>query len=218
MPMIFENRVDAGRQLAQRLRPLKEKRPIVLALPRGGVPVALQVARALQAPLGLVLVRKIGVPGDEEFALGALADGNPPEFVIDAHLQRALNISRQSIGDAKERALREIERRRAAYLEGRPPLQLAGRHVIVVDDGIATGYTMLAALRAVKRQQPASLTLAVPVAPPDALKRLAALADETVCLHVTEDLRAVGRFYEAFPQLEDDEVIALLAEAGKAPA
>lgn len=210
---MFENRADAGRKLAERLRGLEVKHPAVLALPRGGVPVGFEIARALRAPLDVLLVRKIGVPGDEEFALGAVAEGTPPEIVIDTGLLERLDISDAELARVRVQALRELERRRAAYRGSRPALDPAGRSVIVVDDGIATGYTMLAALRALRRQGPARVILAAPVAPPDALARLSRLADETVCLVRRQDMGAVGRFYQAFPQLEDAEVIALLEAA-----
>lgn len=211
--MLFVDRADAGKKLAKRLLQLKEKNPVVLALPRGGVPVAFEVAKALAAPLDLVLVRKIGVPFQEEYALGAIADGGEPELVIDEDIRRSLNIPEDYVEQAKAEALEEIERRRRAYLGNRAPVEVAGHTAIIVDDGIATGATMLAALRAVRRRNPAWLVLAVPVAPPDSLWRLRAEADETICLHEPEYFAAVGQFYQNFGQTHDDEVIALLAQA-----
>jgi putative phosphoribosyl transferase len=211
--MLFTDRADAGKKLAKRLLHLKDEKPVVLALPRGGVPVAFEVAKALAAPLDLVLVRKIGVPFQEEYALGAIADGGEPELVIDEDIRRSLNISEDYVAQAKAEALEEIERRRRVYLGNRAPVEIAGHTAIIVDDGIATGATMLAALRAVRRRNPARLVLAVPVAPPDSLWRLRAEADETICLHEPEYFSAVGQFYQNFGQTQDDEVIALLAKA-----
>jgi len=211
--MLFVNRREAGRQLAQRLLTLKDKNPVVLALPRGGVPVGFEIARALAAPLDLALVRKIGVPYQEEFALGAVADGEYPVLVIDQHLMDALSISQEYVDEAKAAALQEIERRRRVYLGDRQPVDVAGRTAIIVDDGIATGSTMLAALRATRRREPARLVLAVPVAPLDTLRQLELEADETVCLDTPPNFRAVGQFYREFPQLEDEEVIELLDQA-----
>ena len=213
--MIFANRVDAGRKLAKRLLELQLKQPVVLALPRGGVPVAFEVARALAAPLGLVLVRKIGVPLQEEYALGAIADGDTPELVIDEEIRQRLGISENYVMQAKAEALREIDRRWHVYLGNRAPVEIAGRTAIIVDDGIATGATMRAALRAVRRQKPARLVMAVPVAPPDTLRHLAAEVDDSVCLYEPVYFAAVGQFYQDFTQTNDDEVIRLLAEADK---
>ena len=211
--MLFTDRADAGKKLARRLLQLKDKKPVVLALPRGGVPVAFEVAKALGAPLDLVLVRKIGVPFQEEYALGAIADGGDPELVIDENIRRSLNIPEDYVERAKAEALEEIERRRRVYLGKRAPVEVAGHTAIIVDDGIATGATMRAALRAVRRRDPAWLVLAVPVAPPESLRRLAEEADETICLHQPEYFAAVGQFYQDFGQTQDDEVIALLAQA-----
>jgi putative phosphoribosyl transferase len=211
--MLFTDRHEAGRRLATRLLALKFKNPVVLALPRGGVPVGFEVARALAAPLDLVLVRKIGAPHQEELAVGAIADGDQPELVTDPRLIDLLHVSRAYLEDAKSVALQEIERRRRIYLGDRQPAEVAGRTAIVVDDGIATGATMLAALRATRRRGPARLVLAVPVAPPDALKRMRGEVDEVVCLDTPSAFFAVGQFYRAFPQLRDAEVIALLDQA-----
>jgi putative phosphoribosyl transferase len=211
--MLFTDRHEAGRRLAKRLLALKDKRPVVLALPRGGVPVGFEIARALAAPLDLVLVRKIGVPQQEEFALGAVADGEHPELVVDQGLMDSLDISPEYLEATKSAALQEIERRRRVYLGDRHPVDVAGCTAIVVDDGIATGATMLAALRATRRRGPARLVIAVPVAPGDTLERLRGEADETVCLDTPADFFAVGQFYREFPQLRDAEVVALLDQA-----
>jgi len=214
MGMRFETRSDAGRRLADRLAELGLTDIVVLALPRGGVPVALEVARRLAAPLDLVMVRKIGAPGHEELAAGAVVDGEQPELVLNTDIVRAYGIDAAYLDRERERQLTEIARRRALYLHGRPRAAVAGRTAIVVDDGVATGATVRAALQAVRRAQPRKLVLAVPVADSKVLTRLAAEADQIVCLHPTESLRSVGQFYRDFSQVDDAEVIAMLADAG----
>lgn len=211
--MLFADRFEAGRKLALRLAHLKDAHPVVLALPRGGVPIGYEIARVLAAPLDLVLVRKIGAPGQEELAVGAIAEGDPPELVTDEEVAGWLSVSREFLATAKQTALEEIARRRQCYLAGRPPIDVAGRTAVVVDDGVATGATMLAALRATRRRKPARLVMAVPVAPEDTLERLRAEVDETVCLDTPPDFYAVGQFYRAFPQLHDEAVVALLDQA-----
>ena len=211
--MLFTDRHDAGKRLAARLLKLKDQHPVVLALPRGGVPVAFEIARALAAPLDLMLVRKIGAPGQEELAIGAIADGEHPELVTDDKLAGWLAVSPEYLAAAKSAALQEIERRRLVYFGDRQPVAVAGRTAIVVDDGIATGATMLAALRATRRRAPARLVLAVPVAPSHTLERLRSEVDQIVCLGTPEDFRAVGQFYRQFPQLQDAEVVELLDQA-----
>ena len=211
--MLFENRRESGRLLAEHLLQFKDQHPVVLALPRGGVPVGFEVARALAAPLDLVLVRKIGAPHNQEFAVGAITDGEHPTVVIDQHLVRRLEISSAYLDEAKTAALAEIERRRHVWLGDRPPVNIAGRTAIVVDDGIATGATMRAALQATRARKPARVVLAVPVAAPDSLDALRREADDVVCLDVPENFMAVGQFYRHFPQLRDAEVTALLVKA-----
>jgi putative phosphoribosyl transferase len=211
--MLFADRTDAGTQLAERLVARNEGAPVVLALPRGGVPVGFEIARVLGAPLDLVLVRKIGAPCDEELAIGAVADGTEPELVTDASLIADLDVPTSYLDATKSAALQEIERRRRVYLGDRPPVDVAGCTAIVVDDGIATGATMLAALRATRRRKPARIVLAVPVVAEAVLTRLRREVDGVVSLHTPADLSAVGHFYRRFPQLRDDEVIALLDRA-----
>jgi putative phosphoribosyl transferase len=211
--MVFIDRRDAGKQLAELLLAWKEKNPVVLALPRGGAPVAFEVAQALGAPLDLVLVRKIGAPSQEELAVGAVADGEDPEIVTDPLLVAALDISPTYLEKAKTAGLEEIERRRQAYLGERKPASVSDRTAIIIDDGIATGATMLAALRATRRRKPMQIVLAVPVAARDVLNRLHREADHVVCVHTPTDLGAVGQFYRRFPQLRDQEVIELLEQA-----
>lgn len=212
MRRLFRNRTEAGHELAQALVPLRLERPVVLALPRGGIPVALEVAKALDAPLDLLLVRKIGVPWQRELAVAAVVDGPQPEIVVDDEVQHSANITRDYIEAEARRELLEIDRRRALYLKGRQPVDVHGCTAIVVDDGIATGTTVRASLRALRRREPAHLVLAVPVAPADTVQALAAEVDRIVCLAQPEPFHAIGLHYEDFGQLEDREVLALLAE------
>ncbi len=211
--MRFRDRRHAGRELATRLAAEIEGPAVVLALPRGGVPVALEIAKALGAPLDLVMVRKIGAPGQPELAVAAVADGEHPELVVNPDVLRMTGVDEAWLEQQKERELEEIARRRRRYLGDRPRPSLEGRAAIVVDDGIATGATMLAALRAVRRARPRALVLAVPVAPPDTVERLASEVDRLICLHTPRDFVAVGQFYEDFTQTDDEEVIAALAAA-----
>ena len=210
--MQFVDRSDAGRQLAHRLAELDLTDPVVLALPRGGLPVGLEVARRLAAPLDLVLVRKIGAPGHEELAAGALVNGERPELVLNADVVRNYGIDQAWLDRQQALQLAEIERRRALYLGGRSRPPIAGRTAIVVDDGIATGATVRAALHAVRRSGPRELVLAVPVAAAEVLARLAPKADRIVSLHAPRDLMAVGQFYRNFRQIDDEEVVAMLKE------
>jgi predicted phosphoribosyltransferase len=213
----FRDRAEAGRVLAEQLRQYAGRDDVVvLGLPRGGVPVAFEVARALGAPLDVFLVRKLGVPGHEELAFGAIATGGTR--VLNEEVVESLGIPLEWIEaiDAKER--RELERRDRAYRGERPPPDLAGRTVILVDDGLATGSTMVAAVRAVREDDPARVVVAVPVADPDVCAALNAEADEGVCLQTPRPLRAVGAWYEDFSQTTDAEVRALLERSRRPPA
>ena len=207
----FADRQEAGRLLAPRVAALRLRDPVVYALPRGGVPVAAEVADALHAPLDLVLVRKIGAPGQPELALGAVVDGDVPETVLNPDIVAATGASEAFIAAARQRELAEIERRRTRYLAGHPRVDPAGRDAVVVDDGIATGATARAALHALRRRGAARLVLATPVAPMDTLEALRGEADEIVCLFVPAPFFGIGAFYRDFHQLTDDEVIGLLA-------
>ncbi len=207
---MFANRREAGRRLAGRLRHLRPEQPVVLALPRGGAPVGYEIAEALDAPLDIVLVRKIGAPRQPELALGAVVDGPSPQLVINEGLLAELGIEEAYIKAETARQLAEIERRREVYRGGRPPLPLAGRTVVVVDDGIATGATMRVALRAVRQAGAGRIVLAVPVGPADTIAELRAEADEIVCLDEPSPFIAVGAHYARFPQLEDEDVVSLL--------
>ena len=215
---MFRDRKDAGERLAAQLLHLKDRTPVVLALPRGGVAIGYEIARLLGAPLDIVLVRKIGVPWQPELALGALADcgGGTPEIFIDERMAKALAIPQDYVRDETARQLAELERRRAIYCAGRPPVEITGRTAIVVDDGIATGATMRVALRAVRRRGPAWLVLAAPIAAAETLAALAGEADETACVEAPEGLGAIGFYYEDFHQMSDNEVIKLLATARSA--
>ncbi|MEK0083300.1 phosphoribosyltransferase [Benzoatithermus flavus] len=213
--MMFADRRDAGQRLGQHLQELGLADPLVLALPRGGVAVGLEVAKALGAPLDVVLVRKIGAPWHKELAAGAVVDGDQPELVLNNDVVRGYGIDESYLEDEMARQLEEIERRRRLYLGGRQRPRITGRTAIVVDDGIATGATVRAALHAVRRAGPRELVLAVPVASPEVLDRLAADADRIVCLHPDPDLMAVGQYYRDFRQVEDEEVVAMLEEAAR---
>lgn len=217
MQHVFANRRVAGAALADALGESAAERPdpVVLALPRGGVPVALEIALALDAPLDLVLVRKIGVPGQPELAAAAVVDGDAPQMVVNDEIVRATGMSTSELAAAREEQLREIARRRAAWLDDRSPVPVTGRDVIVVDDGIATGATMRTALRALRRQGPRSLTLAVPVAASDALAAIRGEVDRTLALATPEPFHGVGAHFRDFHQLDDDEVRDLLQEADR---
>lgn len=210
----FADRREAGRQLARAVIGHDLPLPlVVLALPRGGVPVAVQVARALRAPLDLLLVRKIGAPWQPELAIGAVVEGEPPDVVVDDALQAAVGARRDWIERQAAEAMREIARRRAVYLAGRAPVPVRGATVVLVDDGIATGATVRAALKALRRRAPARVVLAVPVAPPETLASLRPDVDGIVCLAQPSPFEAVGCYYTRFGQVGDDEVVASLAEA-----
>lgn len=217
IPLPFADRAVAARLLAQRVAALHLAPPIVvLALPRGGVPIAAEVARTLGASLDLVLVRKIGAPWQRELAVAAVVDGTPPDLVVDDETMAATGSTRDWIEGQYALEVRELERRRSAYLRGRPAPELRGATVVVVDDGIATGTTMRAALVALRRRRPARLILAVPVAPADTLARLGAEVDDIVCLATPAPFHAIGPHYLDFHQLSDDEVLRIL-DAVNAP-
>ncbi|MCB1380624.1 MAG: phosphoribosyltransferase [Alphaproteobacteria bacterium] len=207
----FATRATAGRLLAKRLMTMAIEDPVVLALPRGGVPVAAEVAKALEAPIDLVMVRKIGVPWQPELAAAAVVDGGETEVILNEPVMRMAGLERKDLDEGVARELAEIARRRTRYLGGRTPIVVTGHTAIVVDDGIATGTTMRAALRAVRRRGPKRLVLAVPVAPPDAIATLRAEVDDVVCLEQPRNFGAIGVFYADFHQVPDDEVIGLLA-------
>ncbi len=211
---LFADRREAGQKLGERLRELNLGDDVlVLALPRGGVPVGYEVARALGAPLDVFVTRKIGAPENPEFAIGAVAsDGT---LILDEQVVEQLGIPDEYVAAETEHQLMEIERRMAVYRGDRPPPQVEGRTVILVDDGVATGSTVRASLRALRKRKPGRLILAVPVGPPRTIEELRALADDVVVLATPEPFWAVGRFYLSFEQTSDDEVVALLEAAGQ---
>jgi putative phosphoribosyl transferase len=208
--MAFRDRLDAGRKLATALARYRDQTPVVLALPRGGVPVAAEVAAALKAPLDLILVRKVGVPFEPELAMGAIVDGDTPLVVRNEEVILLAGISESQFSAACEREFAEIERRRRLYLGHRGRAEVAGRTAIVIDDGIATGATTRAALRATRMRDPRRLVLAVPVGPTDNLAALRGEADDIICLEEYEMFGAIGAYYGSFTQVSDEEVIALL--------
>jgi predicted phosphoribosyltransferase len=204
-PKRFRNRTDAGRQLAGKLAPYANRPDVVvLALPRGGVPVASEVARALGAPLDVFVVRKLGVPGHEELAMGAVATGGLR--VLNDEIVHGLDIPEREIAAVADRELHELSRRERLYRGDHPPPDVGGRTVILVDDGLATGATMRAAVQALRQQQPARIVVAVPTASPDTCEALKAAADDVVCAMTPEPFFAVGHWYDDFTQTTDDEV------------
>jgi len=209
--MRFLDRSEAGRALAARLTTYRDRDDvIVLALPRGGVPVAFEIARALQAPLDVFLVRKLGVPGHPELAMGAIASGGVR--VLSRDIIDELRIPQPAVEEVAAREAVELERRDRLYRGDRPRPALQGRVVILVDDGLATGATMEAAIVAARQHQPARVVVAAPVGARDTCRRLSAIADEVVCADMPEPFQAVGLWYARFDQTTDDEVIALLNE------
>jgi len=209
--MSFRDRRQAGQELAAALAGYKNQRVVVLALPRGGVPVAAEIAAALGAPLDLVLVRKVGLPQQPELAMGAVVDGAEPLVVRNEDVIAAAGISQEEFDSVCVEELAEIERRRRRYLGGGARIDVTGRIAIVVDDGIATGATTRAALRATRRRQPSKLVLAVPVAPTESLAAMRQEADEVVCLEDHELFGAIGHYYGDFHQISDAEVVTTLA-------
>ena len=215
MTAMFPNRYDAGRQLAARLRPLAgQPNLIVLGLPRGGVPVAAEVANALGAALDVFVVRKLGAPGHPELAMGAVASGGVR--VIEQDVVRELRVSRQMFDQVTERELREIERRERAYRDGRPLPDLKGATIILVDDGVATGATMLAGVYALRQLAPAAVIAAAPVMSQQAYRTLAEVADQCACVAVPEPFYGVGMHYVDFGETSDEEVRAILRCRGAA--
>ena len=208
--MSFRDRSDAGRRLAKALAGYKDRQPVILALPRGGVPVAAEVAAALNAPLDLILVRKIGVPFQPELAMGAVVDGGAPIIVRNEDVIRHAGIDESEFKAVCDDEIAEIERRRQRYLGSRQRVDVSGRTAIVIDDGVATGATTRAALRATRMRNPKRLVLAVPVGPTDNIAELRSEADDVVCLEDHEFFGAIGVYYANFSQVSDEEVIEIL--------
>ena len=212
-PALFADRQDAGRQLAERLAHRHERDPLVLALPRGGVPVGCEIALRLKAPMDLLLVRKLGAPAFAELGLGAVVDGAAPQRFLNEPVIEAVQPPEGYLEEEERRQLRLIEQQRRRFLGDRPPVPLRGRTVIVADDGIATGGTVRAALQAVAAAGARRVVLAVPVAPPAVLASLPVEPENLVCLKMPAGFQAVGQYYADFSQVSDDEVIAALQRA-----
>ncbi len=206
----FSNRIQAGQKLAQHLQAYSNLDDVlVLALPRGGVPVAFEVARLLNAAIDVCIVRKLGVPGHKELAMGAIASENI--IVFNQDVIDSLGIDQEKITTVVNQELQELKRRDQAYRGDKPAINVKNKTVILIDDGIATGATMLAALRIIQQQQPAKIVVAVPVAPLNTCEQLRLEVDDVVCLHCPEVMSAIGWWYEDFSQTTDNEVRALLA-------
>lgn len=215
-PPILRDRAEAGRELAsalEELGPLTD--PLVLALPRGGVPVGAEVSRALDAPLDVLVVRKLGLPSQPELAMGAITSGSIR--VLNPDVVEALGLPEDVIDQVTEREGRELERRERAYRGDAPPADVEGRSVILVDDGVATGSTMSAAIAALRQRNPREVIVAVPIAPIETCARLRREADRVVCLHTPEPFLAIGLWYREFTQLADEDVMDALAAAGASP-
>jgi predicted phosphoribosyltransferase len=214
MQTTFRDRTEAGQVLAERLREY-ERRPkaIVLALPRGGLPVGFEIATKLELPLDVFVVRKLGVPGQRELAMGAIASGGVR--VLNEDVLRAMPFAATAVAEITAQETREVERRERDYRDGRPAPDLEHRIVILVDDGLATGATMLAAIAALRQKDPAKIVVAVPVCPPETLREIERVADDTVVLFAPDWFRGVGQFYDDFAQLSDKTVRDLLARAAE---
>jgi predicted phosphoribosyltransferase len=210
---VYRDRSEAGRALAEALARYSDGEALVLALPRGGVPVAFEVAERLAAPLDVFLVRKLGVPGHEELAMGAIASGGVQ--ILNESLIARLGIARRLVDEAITRERRELQRRELAYRDGRPPPDVTGRTVILIDDGLATGSTMKAAVAGLRKLGPGRIVVAVPVAAPEACAELGADVDEMVCLATPSPFHGVGLWYADFRQTDDAEVRALLGAAAR---
>ena len=209
--MVFEDRRHAGRLLAARLLGLAPERPVVLAVPRGGVPVALEIAHALGAPLDVLTVRKLGAPRNPELAVGAVAEDGTA--VLNVEMARSLGMTRSQLGAVVERERHELRRRVERFRDGLEPIEVRGRTAIVVDDGLATGLTDLAAVRALRGRDAARIVVAVPVGSGEAISMLRDEADEVVCLTTPRELFSVSEWYRDFAPVSDEQVLALLAEA-----
>jgi putative phosphoribosyl transferase len=215
MSRIFDDRLDAGRRLAAALAAYKGRNPLVLAIPRGAVEMGAEIAHALGGELDVVLVKKLRAPGSPEFAVGAIDESG---WTYLAGYAASAGADERYLARERAEELELLRRRRAQYTPARAPVDPAGRVAIVVDDGIATGASMIAALHAVRAKKPARLVCAVPVAPPGSLEQIRPYCDELVCLETPEGFMAVGQFYRRFEQVADDEVVALLARHGKRAA
>ncbi|MBZ9706218.1 phosphoribosyltransferase [Mesorhizobium sp. ESP7-2] len=212
---MFRDREDAGVKLGLELSRLQLRRPIVLALPRGGVPVAVEVAKALNAPLDLLIVRKVGAPGNPELAVAAIVDGDPGEVVLNRGIVETYGLDDDALRVLITNERPELERRRVAYRGKIRPMSIAGKTAIIVDDGAATGTTMKIAIRALKRRSPREIVVAVPVSPPETVAALEQEADHVVCLSQPGQFGALGHHYLRFPQLSDNDVVSAMDEAAQ---
>ncbi|MDP2122455.1 MAG: phosphoribosyltransferase [Hoeflea sp.] len=210
--MLFADRSQAGRMLVERLPDLDQASTVVVALPRGGVPVAREIARAFGLPLEIVLVRKVGVPGHPELALGAVSDGDDMKLTVNRDIAGVLGLEDEAIRSLAREEMPELERRQKLYGGDRPPVSVRGKTVVVVDDGVATGATLRAALQVLRQRGAARLILALPVAPAEVLEDLRRLADSVICLSTPSPFHAVGAHYAVFDQVTDLEVIRILDE------
>lgn len=210
---MFDDRQQAGRELAAALEKLHFPQPVLLALPRGGVPVAAEIAKALDAPLDLLVVRKVGAPGNPELAVAAIVDGEPPDIVLNREIVEAYKLDNSALAELIKRERPELERRRVIYRGDRRPVSVEGKTAIIVDDGAATGTTVKVAIRALKRRSPREVVVALPVAPAETVAELSLEADKVVCLSQPAHFRALGYHYRAFSQLSDEEVTQALQEA-----
>jgi putative phosphoribosyl transferase len=206
---MFIDRQDAGRRLAERLKSYKREKPLILALPRGGVPIAYEVAQALKSPLDVFVVRKVGVPWNREFGIGAVAPGAQ---ILDEASVRKLGLTESDLEKIIDQEKQEMNRRLQLYRQGEEFPNISGKTVILVDDGLATGVTTRAAIQAIKKLKPLKLILAVPVGPAETVDRLRPLVDDLICLETPRDFYAVSEFYRYFPQVSDEEVIRILEE------
>lgn len=214
MAQLFANRIDAGEQLAKQLKDYKDRENlVVLALPRGGVPVADVVARELNVPLDVIIVRKVGLPANPELAMGAVASGDVE--IVNESVTKSWGVGRQQFTEIAQQELKEMARREEVYRRGRPPLNVEGKSVLLVDDGIATGSTVKAAVEALKKLNAKSVVIAVPVASQETARQLQALADNVVCVQTPADFRAVGATYQDFSQTSDEEVCERLEAANQ---
>lgn len=209
--MIFKNRVDAGRQLAKLLIPLKDEKPVVLGLPRGGVPVAFEVAKVLNAPLDVLIIRKLGVPWQPELAFGAIGEGG--ERYLNPDVLENIHITKEEIEEVESKEFVEIKKRQLHFHGNRKPIDISHKLVIIVDDGIATGATVQVACQVAKTRGAKEVVIATPVASSEAVIRLNLIADKCLVLDIPESFNAVGEWYEDFSQTTDDEVVRILQES-----
>ncbi len=210
MEKVFKDRNHAGEVLAELLSQRNPPEPVVLALPRGGVPLGKIVAEKLEAPLDLILVRKIGLPGQEEVAVGAVVDGDPPILVFNEDIMESRHLSEDDLSHKIEEKIKQINERRSRYFADSKPVTIEGKTAIIIDDGMATGATALAAVRGLRERNPAKIILAVPVSSQEAYERLKAETDEIICPRVPELFYAVGAHFTIFGQVSDDEVIEIM--------